>query len=64
MEDNSKHPVGYIYKVDKTGLYVKAKENAVALEEIKIEGKKQLPMKDLLNGMKPEELLNKCFRKE
>ncbi len=64
VEDNSNHPAGYIYKVDKTGLYVKAKENAVALEEIKIEGKKQLPIKDLLNGMKPEELLNKCFRKE
>lgn len=64
VEDNSNNPSGLIYKVDKTGLYVKTKENAVAIEELKIEGKKQLPIKDLLNGMKPEELLNKSFRKE
>ena len=64
VEDNSNNPSGLIYKVDKTGLYVKTKENAVAIEELKVEGKKQLPIKDLLNGMKPEELLNKSHRKE
>ena len=60
----SKSVPGKIIKVDKTGIYVKTKTDAVAIEELKIEGKKQLSVQELLNGMNKEDLLNKFFRKE
>lgn len=55
---------GTIVMVDKTGIYVKTNDDLVVVEELKIEGKKQLSVQDLLNGMNKEELLNKVFRKE
>lgn len=63
-KDNSNNKPGTIVKVDKTGIYVKTQTDAVVIEELKIEGKKQLTVQDLLNGMNKEELMNKIFRKE
>ena len=53
-----------IFKVDKNGIYVKTKEDAIVIEELKVEGKKLMSVKEFLNGVKIEELLKQKFRKE
>ncbi len=64
VSDNSNYETGMIFKVDKNGIYVKTKEDAIVIEELKVEGKKLMSVKEFLNGVKIEELLKQKFRKE
>ena len=61
---NNNSTPGEIYKVDKSGIYIKTSTDSVVVEEIQIEGKRKMTVEELLNGMKKEDLLNKVFRKE
>ncbi len=63
-KDNSKKEAGTIIDADKTGIYVKTTTDAVVIEELKIEGKKEMTAKEFLNGVKKESLINKKFEKE
>lgn len=62
--DNSNNEPGTIFKIDKDGIYVKTRDNAVVIEELKVEGKKLMNVKEFLNGVNKEEMLYKIFRKE
>ncbi len=64
IKDSSNTEPGTIIKVEKDGIYVKTKDNAIVIEELKIEGKKLMSVKEFLNGVKKEELLNQKFGKE
>lgn len=55
---------GTIYKIDKDGLYVKTLKDAVAIEELMLEGKKRVTIKEFINGIKKEDYINKKFEKE
>ena len=55
---------GTIYKIEKDGLYVKTKSDAVVIEELMLEGKKRVIAKEFINGIKKEDYINKKFEKE
>ena len=55
---------GTIYKIEKDGIYVKTNTDAVVIEELKMEGKKEMTAKEFVNGIKKEDYLNKKFVKE
>ena len=63
-KDNSKETPGTIVKADKTGIYIKTTTDAVVIEELKLEGKKEMTAKEFLNGVKAETILKKKFEKE
>ena len=63
-KDSSKKSAGTIIKADKTGLFVKTLTDAVVIEELKIEGKKEMSVKEFLNGVKADSLIDKKFEKE
>lgn len=62
-ETSSKEP-GTIIKVEKDFFIVQTKDKELAIEELKLEGKKKMTAKEFINGIKREELLNKRFEKE
>lgn len=61
---NSNVEPGTIIDVLKDGIVVKTKDNAIIIEELKMEGKKKMTAKEFLNGVKKEDLINKKFVKE
>lgn len=63
-KNNEKYSPGEIFKMDKTGLYIKTCDDAVVVLEVQIEGKRKMSIAELLNGIKKEEYIGKIFRKE
>lgn len=55
---------GTIIEVEKDSFIVKTNVDAIKVLEIQPEGKKKMTVKEYLNGVKKEALLNKQFRKE
>jgi transcriptional regulator with XRE-family HTH domain len=49
-EDLSKI-IGEIVKVDKSGVYVQAKQGVVILKDIQLQGKKRMLINDFMNGV-------------
>ena len=52
---------GTITKIDKDCIYVSCLDNEIMLTRIQIPGKKPMEVKDYINGIKKEDLLNKMF---
>jgi len=55
--ENDGTPVGTITTDNKKFFHVKTADSWIALEEIQIEGKKKMPVEELLRGFKPENIL-------
>jgi len=55
---------GTIIDVLKDGIVVKTKDGSIIIETLKMEGKKEMTVKEFLNGIKRENLINKEFQKE
>lgn len=64
IKNNSEKNPGTILAVEKDYFVVKANPDAVKIEEIQPEGKKKMTVKEYLNGVKKEVLLDKQFKKE
>lgn len=62
-ETSDKEP-GTIIKVEKDCFIVQTKNKELAIEELKLEGKKKMTAKEFINGIKKEDLLYKRFEKE
>ena len=52
---------GTITKIDKDGIYVSCIDNEIMLKRIQVPGKKPMDVKDYINGIKREDLINKIF---
>ena len=52
---------GTITKIDKDGIYVSCIDNEIMLKRIQVSGKKPMDVKDYINGIKREDLINKIF---
>lgn len=64
VKNNSELSPGTIIAVEKDYFVVKTGKDAIKIEEIQPEGKKKMTVKEYLNGVKKEALLNKQFKKE
>lgn len=64
VKNNSTTAPGTIIEVEKDSFVVKTSTDGVKVEEIQPEGKKRMTVKEYLNGIKKETLLNKQFKKE
>lgn len=64
IKNNSEKNPGTILAVEKDYFVVKANPDAVKIGEIQPEGKKKMTVKEYLNGVKKEVLLDKQFKKE
>lgn len=64
VKNNSEISPGTIIAVEKDYFVVKTGKDAIKIEEIQPEGKKKMTVKEYLNGVKKEALLNKQFKKE
>lgn len=64
VKNNSELSPGTIIAVEKDYFVVKTGKDAIKIEEIQPEGKKKMTVKEYLNGVKKEVLLNKQFKKE
>lgn len=54
VEEQDESAIGSIRTDNKKYLHVKAADGWIALEEVQIEGKKKMPIEELLRGFKPE----------
>lgn len=52
---------GAITRIDKDGIYVSCIDNEIILKRIQVSGKKPMDVKDYINGIKREDLINKIF---
>ncbi len=59
--DKSTEKPGTIVKIDKNGIYVACKDYDIKLLKIKMSGKKEMLVRDYLNGIKKEEIIGKRF---
>lgn len=64
VKTNKECEPGTIIDVSKSGLVVKTINDAVSIEDLKMEGKKRMLINDFINGIKKEDLINKKFEKE
>lgn len=64
VKSNKEAAPGTIIEVLKDSFIVKTSIDALKVLEIQPEGKKKMTVKEYLNGVKKEQLLNKQFRKE
>ena len=48
----------------KDGIVVKTRDGAIAIETLKMEGKREMNAQEFLNGVKKEDLINKRFKEE
>lgn len=53
---------GTIINIDKNGMEVVTKDGSVLITELQIPGKKNMNIKDFINGNKKEDYLNKIFK--
>ena len=60
----SKMIPGTVVNLYKDGIAVKTYDGEIIIEELKVEGKKKMPVADFLNGIDKKELLMKRFTKE
>ena len=61
-DKEAKKEPGTISEIDKDKIYVCCKDKEIAITKIQVPGKKQVPVKDYLNGVKKEKLLNKVLK--
>ncbi|MBR1385985.1 MAG: methionyl-tRNA formyltransferase [Bacilli bacterium] len=61
-KNNSNEECGKIIKVEKDELIVKCGIDSIKILELQPEGKKKMDIKEFLNGVKKEDLLNKVFK--
>ncbi len=59
LPKNNNKETGLLIEIDKNHLGITCKDGIIYLEKIKPFGKKEMAIKDYLNGIKKEELLNK-----
>lgn len=61
---NMSSDAGKILDISKDGIAVGTKDFVVVIEEVQFEGKKKMLVKELLNGINKEKLINKYLEKE
>lgn len=61
-DNKSKQKPGTISQIDKDKIYVCCKDKEIAITKIQIPGKKPVSVKDYLNGVKKEKLLNQILK--
>lgn len=59
-KDNGK--IGEIIEVSKDGITVKCAKGSIIITRLKPSGKKEMSVKDFINGRNKEELIGKCFK--
>lgn len=59
-KDNGK--IGEIIEVSKDGITVKCAKGSILITRLKPSGKKEMSVKDFINGRNKEELIGKCFK--
>ena len=57
--DASTKEPGIITNIDKNYIYISTLDKDILLKRVKVQGKKEMDVKDLINGIKKDELLNK-----
>ncbi len=58
----AKEVPGTITNIDKSGIYVACLDKVLKIMEIQVSGKKRMKVKDYLNGVRKESLLNKMLK--
>lgn len=58
----AKEVPGTITNIDKSGIYVACLDKVLKIMEIQVSGKKRMKVKDYLNGVRKESLLNKVLK--
>lgn len=51
LKENTSSHTGEIVKIDKVGLYIQTKSGVIILKTIQLQGKKQMAVKDFMNGI-------------
>lgn len=64
ITDKERIESGRIEDIEKDSILVSTKDYIVKIKDVKFEGKKRMLVKELINGIKKEELLGKYFTKE
>lgn len=64
LENTKEVEPGTIIDLLKDGIVVKTGDGAIAIESLKMEGKKEMKAQEFLNGVKKEDLINKVFKEE
>ncbi len=61
-KNNSDEEFGKIIRVEKDEMIVKCGKDSIKILELQPEGKKKMDIKEFLNGVKKEDLINKVFK--
>ena len=61
-KNNSDEEFGKIIRVEKDEMVVKCGKDSIKILELQPEGKKKMDIKEFLNGVKKEDLINKVFK--
>lgn len=61
-KNNSDEEFGKIIRVEKNEMIVKCGKDSIKILELQPEGKKKMDIKEFLNGVKKEDLINKVFK--
>lgn len=64
IESRKEAETGTIIDFLKDGIVVKTSDGAIAIETLKMEGKREMKAQEFLNGVKKEDLINKRFKEE